>query len=80
MNSIPVKKSYDEINDKIKKGKAVVVTADEMTSIVSDQGHREAFKKVDVVTTGTFGAMCSSGAFINIGHTKPKIKATKVWF
>jgi len=24
--------------------------------------------------------MCSSGAFINIGHTKPKIKATKVWF
>jgi uncharacterized protein (DUF39 family) len=80
MNSIPVKKSYDEINDKIKKGNAVVVTADEMTSIVSDQGHKKAFQKVDVVTTGTFGAMCSSGAFINIGHTKPKIKATKVWF
>lgn len=80
MNSIPVKKSYDEINDKIRKGNAVVVTADEMTSIVSDQGHKKAFEKVDVVTTGTFGAMCSSGAFINIGHTKPKIKATKVWF
>lgn len=80
MNSIPVKRSYDEINEKIKKGNATVVTADEMTSIVSDQGHKEAFKKVDVVTTGTFGAMCSSGAFINIGHTKPKIKASKVWF
>ncbi len=23
--------------------------------------------------------MCSSGAFINFGHTKPKIKASKVW-
>jgi len=23
--------------------------------------------------------MCSSGAFINFGHTKPPIKAAKVW-
>jgi uncharacterized protein (DUF39 family) len=27
-----------------------------------------------VVTTGTFGPMCSSGAYLNIGHSKPRIK------
>ncbi|HEX9094237.1 MAG TPA: homocysteine biosynthesis protein, partial [Coriobacteriia bacterium] len=31
-------------------------------------------RKVDVVTTGTFGPMCSSGAFINFGHSDPPIK------
>lgn len=79
MRDVVIKKSYEEINSKIKKGNAVVVTADQMTSIVKDEGHKSAFKKVDVVTTGTFGTMCSSGAFINFGHTKPKIKASKVW-
>ena len=79
MSDIVIKKSYEEINNKIKKGEAVVVTADEMTSIVKSQGYKSAFKKVDVVTTGTFGTMCSSGAFINFGHTRPKIKASKVW-
>lgn len=34
---------------------------------------------VDVVTTGTFGAMCSSGAFINFGHSDPPIRMTRVW-
>ena len=29
---------------------------------------------MDVVTTGTFGPMCSSGAYFNIGHSKPRIK------
>ncbi len=79
MSQIVIKKSYEEINAKIKKGDAVVVTAEEMTSIVKSEGYKSAFKKVDVVTTGTFGTMCSSGAFINFGHTKPKIKASKVW-
>jgi len=39
----------------------------------------QATKEVDVVTTGTFGAMCSSGAFLNFGHSEPPIKMTKVW-
>jgi len=79
MSDIVIKKSYEEINNKIKKGDAVVVTAEEMAGIVKSEGYKSAFKKVDVVTTGTFGTMCSSGAFINFGHTKPKIKASKVW-
>jgi len=79
MGDFEVKRSIEEINKKIKEGKAVVVTAEEMVDIVKSEGVKNAFKKVDVVTTGTFGVMCSSGAFINFGHTKPKIKASKVW-
>jgi uncharacterized protein (DUF39 family) len=32
-----------------------------------------------VVTTGTFAPMCSSGVFLNFGHSKPKMKMQKVW-
>lgn len=67
-------KTIKEINEKIKEGRAVVVTAEEIIDIVERDGEREAARKVDVVTTGTFGPMCSSGAYFNIGHTKPKIK------
>ena len=79
MSNIEIKRSIDEINSKIKSGNAVIVNAEEMVNIVADEGVKTAFNKVDVVTTGTFGTMCSSGAFINFGHTKPKIKASKVW-
>ncbi|MEQ8213147.1 MAG: homocysteine biosynthesis protein, partial [Smithellaceae bacterium] len=72
-------KTFQEINEKIKKGEAVVVTAEEMIDIVERNGAVEAARKIDVVTTGTFGAMCSSGAFLNFGHTSPKIRASKVW-
>ncbi|MCK9274437.1 MAG: homocysteine biosynthesis protein [Syntrophales bacterium] len=79
MNTHAVSKTYQEINRKIKEGKAVVVTAEEIIDIVEKKGEVEAARTVDVVTTGTFGLMCSSGAFLNFGHTSPKIKATRVW-
>ncbi|MFH1351547.1 MAG: homocysteine biosynthesis protein [Pseudomonadota bacterium] len=72
-------KTIEEINRRIKQGKVVVVTADEMTDIVKRKGAEKAAREVDVVTTGTFAPMCSSGAFINFGHTKPAIKASEVW-
>ncbi|MCR6544236.1 homocysteine biosynthesis protein [Dehalobacterium formicoaceticum] len=74
-----VTKTYEEINEKIKKGKAVVVTAEEIIDLAKEEGISSAAAKVDVVTTGTFGAMCSSGAFLNFGHSKPKMKMQKVW-
>ena len=74
-----VNKTYQEINEKIKKGQAVVVTAEEIIDLVRRKGEVAAAKSVDVVTTGTFSPMCSSGAFFNFGHTKPPIKAAKVW-
>jgi len=79
MSKTKVRKTYDEINARIKAGEAVVVTAEEMVDIVAKEGPAGAAKKVDVVTTGTFSPMCSSGAFINFGHTKPTIKAHRAW-
>ncbi len=79
MGNWKVQKTYEEINARIKSGEAVVVTAEEMVAIVRENGPEEAARKVDVVTTGTFSPMCSSGAFINFGQSNPTIKATKVW-
>lgn len=74
-----VERTYKEINERIKAGKAVVVTAEEVISMVKEKGTAETARKVDVVTTGTFGPMCSSGAFLNFGHSKPRIRMSKVW-
>jgi len=78
MKKFKVQKTYEEINEKIKRGDVVVVTAEEMIDIVKENGAENAAHEVDVVTTGTFAPMCSSGAFINFGHTKPPIKASQV--
>jgi uncharacterized protein (DUF39 family)/CBS domain-containing protein len=50
-----------------------------MKKLVESSSIEVAFKEVDVVTTGTFGAMCSSGAIINLGHSDPPIKIDKAW-
>ncbi|MDD5313346.1 MAG: homocysteine biosynthesis protein [Dehalococcoidia bacterium] len=67
-------KTIAEINEKIKKGQAVVVTAEEVIDIAKKKGVATAAREVDVVTTGTFGPMCSSSAYFNLGHTSPRIK------
>jgi uncharacterized protein (DUF39 family) len=67
-------KSIKEINQTIKKGKAVVMTAEEIVEFSKDKSTAEVFEKVDVVTTATFAPMCSSGAFINFGHSDPPIR------
>jgi uncharacterized protein (DUF39 family) len=74
-----VQKSIQQINAKIQKGDVVVVTAEEMIDIVNGNGAEAAARQVDVVTTGTFAPMCSSGALINFGHSVPGIKASRVW-
>ncbi len=72
-------RSFEEINEKIREKKAVVVTAEEILDIIQEKGIAKATQEVDVVTTGTFGPMCSTGAFLNFGHTEPPIKMNKVW-
>lgn len=79
MSEKKIQKTYDEINARIKAGEAVVVTAEEMVGIVKENGPEGAARKVDVVTTGTFAPMCSSGLFFNFGQMTPTIKASKVW-
>ncbi|HUU39802.1 MAG TPA: homocysteine biosynthesis protein [Desulfatiglandales bacterium] len=67
-------KTISEINEKIRQGTVVVVTAEEVIGLVKQKGIKKAAAEVDVVTTGTFSPMCSSGAFINTGHSQPRIK------
>jgi len=74
-----VSKSYDEIRKKTMDGDVVVMTAQEFKEYVKANGVKKAAKDVDIVTTGTFGAMCSSGAYFNFGHSDPPIKMQKVW-
>jgi uncharacterized protein (DUF39 family)/CBS domain-containing protein len=50
-----------------------------MKKLVESSGVEVAYKEIDVVTTGTFGAMCSSGAIINLGHADPPIKIQRAW-
>ncbi|HEY9853931.1 MAG TPA: homocysteine biosynthesis protein [Leptolyngbyaceae cyanobacterium] len=68
-----------EINDKIIQKKAVVWTVEELKIHVADLGITQAAKQVDVITTGTFEPMESSGAIINLGHTDPPIKIRSCW-
>ncbi|MBT3273370.1 MAG: hypothetical protein HN368_09460 [Spirochaetales bacterium] len=72
-------KTYEDINKKIESGKAVVLTAEEIIDYVDEKGLEAAAKEVDVVTTATFGPMCSSGCFLNFGHSKPKMRISEAW-
>ena len=72
-------KTYEQINKRIESGKAVVLTAEEIIDYVDKKGVETAAKEVDVVTTATFGPMCSSGCFLNFGHSRPKIRMTEAW-
>ncbi|MCQ8894096.1 MAG: homocysteine biosynthesis protein [Methanolinea sp.] len=74
-----MQKTIQQINERIREGNARVVTAEEMPSIVAELGEEGALAEVDVVTTGTFGAMCSSGCFFNFGHADPPIRMERVW-
>ncbi len=80
MGSFKVNKTIAEINARIRSGKAVVLNAEEMIEVVRKSGKEKAAKEVDVVTTGTFSPMCSSGLLFNIGQKNPPtIKCSNVW-
>lgn len=74
-----MERTIDLINERIRDGNAVVVTAERMPDLVAELGEEGALAEVDVVTTGTFGAMCSSGVFLNFGHADPPIRMERVW-
>ena len=69
-----------EINDKIHHGQVTAWTVEELKAKIAEIGFTKAFQTVDVVCTGTFEPMESSGAIINLGHTDPPIKIRQCWF
>ncbi len=78
LENFEMTKSYEEINEKIRKGKAVVLTAEEVSEMAKTMKPKEILEKVDVVSTATFGAMCSSGAILNFGHANPPIRMERI--
>jgi uncharacterized protein (DUF39 family) len=79
VQGITQKRTVAGINKKIKMGDVQVVTVEEFKKLVENSNLHTAFEEIDVVTTATFGPMCSSGAFLNFGHSEPPIKMGKIW-
>lgn len=71
-------KTVAQINEKIKNGTVVVVTAEAFSRMAKKQSLSSLAEEVDVVTTATFGPMCSSGAIINFGHWSPGIRMEEI--
>jgi uncharacterized protein (DUF39 family) len=72
-------KTYSEINERIRQGEVVVCTVEETIELVEQIGFDQAYDKVDIVTTATFGPMCSSGVFLNFGHSDPPIRMSETY-
>ncbi|MEI6428138.1 MAG: homocysteine biosynthesis protein [Pseudanabaena sp. ELA607] len=74
-----MRQTIAEINHKITQGTVRVLTVTELKHLVQDVGVTAAAQQVDVITTGTFEPMESSGAILNLGHTDPPIKIRSCW-
>ena len=66
MSSHKVIKTIAEINERIKKGRAVVLNAEEMTEAVRSMGPEKVDRAVDVVSKGQWLRRFSSGFLVNI--------------
>ncbi len=67
------------INERIQAGRARVMTVAALKALVKEVGIPKAAQQVEVITTGTFEPMESSGAMINLGQTDPPIKIRQAW-
>ncbi len=68
-----------DINDRIHQGSVTVLTVEALKARVRKIGVTQTAREVDVITTGTFEPMESSGAILNLGHTDPPIKIRQCW-
>ena len=71
-------KTIAQINEKIKAGSVVVVSAEAFSKMAKETPISTLSEEVDIVTTATFGPMCSSGAIINFGHWSPGIRMEEI--
>jgi len=71
-------KTIAQINEKIKAGNVVVVSAEAFSKMAKEKPISTLSEEVDIVTTATFGPMCSSGAIINFGHWSPGIRMEEI--
>ncbi|MEB3231962.1 MAG: homocysteine biosynthesis protein [Leptolyngbyaceae bacterium] len=74
-----ITRTIDDINAKISDQQAVVWTVEEVKAKVGELGVEAIAQQVDVITTGTFEPMESSGAILNLGHTDPPLNIRRCW-
>ncbi|MGZ7117286.1 MAG: methanogenesis marker 16 metalloprotein [Methanobacterium sp.] len=73
-------RSIEEINQKIQRGEATVLTAEEVSNLVRE-GEEPKAEDVDVITTGTCGVMSGTAAIFHVKAGEPGSfkKAKKVF-
>ena len=67
-----MKRTLEEINEKIANGSAIVLTAREVEELMID-GRNDRLHEVDVVTTGTMGLMSGTYALLSFQISEPGI-------
>ena len=65
-----MKKTIQDINQRIHEGKATILTAEEVTRLVKD-GEEPQVEDIDVVTTGTCGVMSGTAAIFHLPVSEP---------
>ena len=65
-----MRRTIEEINDKVARGEAIVLTASEVGLLLSE-GREQEVKEVDVVTTGTMGLMSGTYAVLSFSISRP---------
>lgn len=68
-----VKRTYDEINEKITAGKASVLTAQEAKAFIKEQGVKKLLTEIDLVTCASFEMHTNALLYLNFGQTDPMI-------
>jgi uncharacterized protein (DUF39 family) len=74
-----MERTIAQINHKIQLQQAQVCTVAELKKRVAESGIKAVSETIDVVTSGTFEPMESSGAMLNLGHTDPPIRIRQCW-
>jgi putative methanogenesis marker 16 metalloprotein len=65
-----MRRTLEEINDKIARGTAVVLSAAEVGRLLAE-GREQEIREVDVVTTGTMGLMSGTYAVLSFPLSRP---------
>ena len=74
-----MQRTYEEINDKIKSGKAHVLTAPEAKALIREKSVKYFVNNVDVVTCATFEMNTNAMLYLNFGQTDPLIYFSEVY-
>src|SRR3989338_2144183 len=71
-------KTFEEINEKIKSGKAQVLTAQEAKALIKEKGLDYFTKNIDVVTFASFEMHTNALLYLSFGQTDPLIYFSEV--